>query len=1208
MKSIKNSSYTIGNNGFVDISNEILAKPIGIVRRNHKLIEETLHRNIGNCDYKFDGFGTAISDNSQTNLNSFVLPWFKTDLKKNEYGNYIEYFNYVYGSDSNFRFPTNTDDLLMTDKLSVLNKISTVGVIRGYDFNKKDNVLSPNHEHDTRLGFINNHYLSTTLLNAYRYYEKLGKKEITNNIYNNFDTYGTLGIANGFSSAHLGRVMDNIEIHNAATGIMPRLFHDFIDYGTYVDSEVLMINTDKLTREFIIKSLLGIDLSKRDIKVSIDSLNIDWSLVSQKRYYPSKSGFDYLSQTFGNGLVYKTNKELHNDLSHNNVESEGILSVYREYGGNNSNFDVNESYNSGINYGSSKNFIIDESRNDLVSFTNDKFASGEYKSIMARFHTDNTDPHFLQTSSAVSQYGMSRGRNLLKKNHFGSETNGYSDPYCRVWTFHKQYSKLDNLIRPFSGKDKRDLDDSLKNSYQVNRNKITYGSVKQTNGLVQIAPTNGDKTNLRKCMFSIENLAWKHERELTYGYEDQIGPLGGRIMWFPPYDLKFNENVSVNWNPNNFIGRGEPIYTYTNTERSGNLSFKLLIDHPSLINKFRGGEGPQGVDDTESTEQTLLRFFAGCEVLKYDKKETNEELKMDDNLPTPIPIMPIISEDKRIVFYVFFPNNYSGVDDDANGEVKPMHYLINGLGSSWVRNENGVHVQLPTSFVNYGEYGGYEMGKHGISCVDSYIPKFNNNAMGEPITVVQGNTLVPQVGFGTKNGNILGGNIRLWAYRVDSIYGGQILTEVDNKNNIYNYADIVSYGLNNVGYTKLLDYHKDAEEYYKNYELYSFNDVFSAFEKDYKSKANDMYANESFERVLELNELLSGYEIASVEYQGFASSAGYKTENDVLGKNRAKSVHEWLKSCDKRFTDKYTYKTNEIGKVTSKDINALDHKVYRCTKVIITLTQEEVTSLYESGNLTEGNINYINSLLNKYGDTIYGQMLNGVEVNKDMYSQLTQVQMNALFTLVNMDKEKSENSLEEAVKNGSILKGKHNIETYGKEYEFFEEITKNDTILHHRLKDKIKYFDPAFHSISPEGFNARLNFLHQCTRQGSTYSFADNDKNVKTARNLAFGAPPVCVLRLGDFFNTKIIIESLNITYDDTTWDLNDEGIGVMPMLADINITFKFLGGSDMTGPISRLQNAVSFNYYANTIAYDDRAEEIFYDKDGKINNIKTKQ
>jgi hypothetical protein len=86
---------------------------------------------------------------------------------------------------------------------------------------------------------------------------------------------------------------------------------------------------------------------------------------------------------------------------------------------------------------------------------------------------------------------------------------------------------------------------------------------------------------------------------------------------------------------------------------------------------------------------------------------------------------------------------------------------------------------------------------------------------------------------------------------------------------------------------------------------------------------------------------------------------------------------------------------------------------------------------------------------------------------------------------------------------------------------------------------------------------------------------------------------------LGDFYYTKIIISGLNIRYENPQWDLNPEGIGVMPMFANITINFTFLGGSDLAGPIARLQNAVSFNYYANTGVYDNRAEMVMYEDNG---------
>jgi hypothetical protein len=77
---------------------------------------------------------------------------------------------------------------------------------------------------------------------------------------------------------------------------------------------------------------------------------------------------------------------------------------------------------------------------------------------------------------------------------------------------------------------------------------------------------------------------------------------------------------------------------------------------------------------------------------------------------------------------------------------------------------------------------------------------------------------------------------------------------------------------------------------------------------------------------------------------------------------------------------------------------------------------------------------------------------------------------------------------------------------------------------------------------------------------------------------------------MGDFYHSKIVPTSLGITYDPITFDLNPEGIGVQPMIAKITLGFNFIGGHGLKEPVEELQNALSFNYYANTEIYDERA------------------
>jgi hypothetical protein len=160
------------------------------------------------------------------------------------------------------------------------------------------------------------------------------------------------------------------------------------------------------------------------------------------------------------------------------------------------------------------------------------------------------------------------------------------------------------------------------------------------------------------------------------------------------------------------------------------------------------------------------------------------------------------------------------------------------------------------------------------------------------------------------------------------------------------------------------------------------------------------------------------------------------------------------------------------------------------------------------------------------------------------------------------------------------------------ECDYFEVIKETNPMVYDSFKDKIKYFNPAFHSMTPEGLNSRLTFLNQCMRPGQTIPVIGPDGNPKynDALNTAFGAPPVLVLRIGDFYHTKIIPNGLSISYDPLIFDINPEGIGIQPMIAKITLNFDFIGGQGLAGPVKQLQNALSFNYYGNTEIFDERS------------------
>lgn len=1078
------------------------------------------------------------------------------------------------------------------------------------------------------------------------------------------------------------------------------------------------------------------------------------------------------------------------DMNFESTSSYHMLYSYAESNGGQKNKDVGASFdienaNPGVNFGGISSFANVIPNCDMISKTNDNFNFGKYKTLIARFHTDSIEDTLDDniTQTAVSdKYGMSKGRNLLKISP--TDENGYDNPYCRVWTYHHQYNQLDRAIRPFGEAKSQEALESMEQSGDYNSVGFRtieskdydfkggsarldkYGVLNYSNGMVNIAPTakikdyfegKEDKTiTIKKCMFSIENLAWRTENINMKEYDqyglspEQKGPLGGRIMWFPPYDLSFNEDVRVNWNSNQFIGRGEKVYTYTDTERSGNLSFTLLIDHPSILDYWTGHErngmknqgqnlqpgNTGGVDNVDNQENTLLRFFAGCDILSAKPQEFWHKEPKPEKTPDP----PKVAEKdppetevhkppthKKLYCFAFYPNNYSGKDDFPNnesGKVNAIHYLLNGIGTQ--RRFNGITKKgedfkvLMDKNVTIKEngtrtlsgYGGYEVRNNGISIAtkrlnskesidktydgatqnvqfltnengDKYLSYYDgsdtSDLVSQYLTKYSWDGALGQNQAVKKNGTIN----KAWYdyryyYRVDSNTLSQDLHDSDTNlgSDYSSYIDAKSYKYNSNGIYNSIDlineqFELKINDENENADVVSLLDMYFALEGKGSEQVFDPFVVRNkvgmVKKIIEDNKK---YKITNITFVGNASSQGWnksarvnKNRNTSLAKQRGLTFKNWLskngfpnieiaKIKENESIQKGGNKTNVDDKITKLwrsayvlieyDETDIEQASVAESTVVDTVKNGDTTKIkrdevtdaplnktdhvtIENGKISDTKRSSVWNYLTNYekGSIInaYNTTLNtSYSINPDYSAKFTDSDpWNANYNFQNLTQNRyygdnfiSKKTVEvnEANKEGgepnepSIKSGI--VERYDNEGEFFQLLESKDPFLHHLITDKIKYFDPAYHSISPEGFNARLTFLHQCTRQGSTVGGSDSQLN-KTAYNLAFGRPPVCVLRLGDFFNTKIIINSVSIQYEQPTWDLNPEGIGVMPMFAKVNIGFVFLGGSDLSGPISRLQNAVSFNYYANTSVYDNRAEMVEYDPDGTGREIKFK-
>lgn len=959
-------------------------------------------------------------------------------------------------------------------------------------------------------------------------------------------------------------------------------------------------------------------------------------------------------------------------------------------------------------YGGNGNFdyridFIQNDKKDIISKTSQLFENKKIKTIISRYYTGLDPDEGDATQTAKTKFGMSHGRNLLTFNaentdNVDKESYGYKNPYCRVWTHHHTYSELrENLIRPFIN----DQEDTV-NSEQVNRwenfednEYVSGGIVKEKTGTekekkqkwgwrkqgvynyslsvldsetgtLNIAPkhaadTNSSNIHPKDCMFSIENLAWQgydpysFERALSW---EQRGPFGGRIMWFPPYGLRFSEESSVQWNEHTFIGRGENVFTYTNTSRSGTLEFMMVVDHPSIIDYATWYQ-----DKTQNLKDTdILRFFAGCNT--GDKGESQKFLQAfaiptpltdeyveeePQNEPDPEPQMPPLEEappeeEIKISVYAFFPNNYSGYFDNQQsngGKVDPISYLLYGNGAQWVCDEDNVKESsvLPINFKSViseisevSSYGmGYEM-KNSIS---------NKENQNRDKNFIIGTNI-------TESGVYYPNEKKKWYYRIDGDYvDGLRYNEIQNTfgqtlKSDSSYSDNETFNLNcNAESVKKSMEIKDEDDE----TLYSLAELAYVLCKDAGLK-NKIIANcggqLNADRIKQLKSLLNN-EITEAVSVGFANNHGSnsnsktnKDRNEFLAKERAATLFKWFKENYKNGNENLENKGNGENNVINVDkednnpdkvsselaktwrsakltlkikktsVKTIDESQQNANQVQISDTQEQQQPSYTSYEsfISTGQTGTVNGqTVELYRNTNIHNQLRGIEPeidNTPWNPNLPHATNNSSYNApwykdpgtFNMVLYKNKQILEQMYKKPTDnKKSDRNNLRYDQEYYFFKQLKKDNPDIFEKLVDKLQYFDPAFHSMTPEGFMGRLNFLNQCTRQGDTVG--SSDINGKTANNLAFGRPPFCILRLGDFYYQKIVIRNISITYDPLVLDLNQEGIGVVPLIANVTISFNFIGGGDLTGPVRRLQNAMSFNYYANGRLYDNRADQI---------------
>ena len=769
-------------------------------------------------------------------------------------------------------------------------------------------------------------------------------------------------------------------------------------------------------------------------------------------------------------------------------------------------------------------------------------SGGEGRSHVANV-IDQTSRFFRE-----GDFVMSRGSAVKYINKSTGQEDGTE--YCRVWTKDRSHMNYSDTMKR-TGTIRKISDSVMSTPWNLNIGPISNGLMGKEAFTQSTNIINGQAT---KYMFSIENLAWKTSNKPGYTYDDlpycERGPNGGRVMWFPPYDLKVSEQNSANWETNTFIGRPEPIYTYQNTQRSGTVSFKVIVDHPSILNLL-----VREISDDEA-EMFLNSFFAGCEEIDFYslvRKYINLE---PSDIEMIVSYLQYYKDGKTQDTYEKLNfKNIAGeqtVDAGKIVDAEPASSLPGGpvpavTGTLYFENDFPQPKTGIVSNAKYGDlyktyFGGKQTYKNNLTALLTQILNVDTPNNRHDCNVIFGSP-TPKANGAT--------NAELIAKALDEVEKG--FSDMEKQYNALN-AQI------------------DA--------------IKEKLTKDPKSVSKIL---------LDITSTTS-----------FVADDSY---NMRLSYRRSDSI---IKHILNRLSKDGNYSQGVTWKTTASEVEK--------SKTEIKETFNDI-KLKDLGYSEEANSEFTITFKNlgenaTGGGTKYN--CHDVELKTTTglkkYAPITFFCRTTSFDLQYYDAEKNipEKKGQEIPGKTTIGEGKTIIEVGKQEVPrkppldvvkklimkalsecyYFKKLEETDPVVFTSLKEKLKYFHPAFHSMTPEGLNSRLTFLQQCLRPGDTIPIKNPGAQTQVdARNTTFGPPPVCVMRIGDFYNSKVVIKDLNITFDDTTWDLNPEGIGVQPMLANVTLQIYFIGGQGIKEPVSRLQNALSSNFYANTEVYDYRAE-----------------
>ena len=985
------------------------------------------------------------------------------------------------------------------------------------------------------------------------------------------DTTGALGSLIGIQRRPTNtKKPSDVLVEYMGQGQRNRLF-DLLSYSKYAPNYTTTARSQNTSKLFTFadriaqggKSLLGIEAPRGIAYIGDDRGNDVYHAMNDFYDRPVRSGY-YLSLMFDEvaaKLFYspKTTKGISEGgaitgpmtwVSSNSKNKPGVNNDYYSSVAN----DFQDSLS--LKYGFRQDSILGKTQEILNSMPSN---GGEARSHVANV-IDQTSRFFKDGDVKIS-----RGNAVQYVSKFNKSDSGVE--YGRVWTKDRAYYSLADTMplndvepntkfykggkTPFRRTNIRRYDGSvLDNTWNINIGPMSDGkkSFESSTNIKERNQGQGD-FYAKKYMFSIENLAWKTSNKSGYTVNDlpacERGNNGGRVMWFPPYDLKVNESNSAFWEENKFIGRPEPIYTYSNSQRNATISFKVVVDHPSVLNLLVREHFGKMSD--EEADNYINAFFAGIKdidfyslIQTYATLDRNDVSLIEAYLNEKQPSETITAIQWMQAPPVVDNKNNTNTSNENDETVNPAfdgNFLFLNASPGDTSNYN-TKISLEDVYSEFMDTTGDTINncRTALTTLSTSTGSTYNNDK--------------ELAFGIKTGI---------TQQIIDLKISDIATKVTK------YAeDYAAY----TGYTKQI-----KDDLGKNLVTDISLSVTASASAPNKNKPN--------------------FEL---------SVRRVKSTLTFLLKNLSKNgdyVYDFDKNNISYFDAAWSSQAKKINfgpdaiKIPLKKLGYTDNNGF-VNIGISTLGENSVDSGYMNGlNCTKEYSNPNSSLrhdLSLYApNSIYCRRayVNLSYKRKKVVSDTPITGGNS--PLIPTEITTTINNPVPAKPNIDVMK--RVIMKTLSECHYFKKLEETSPVVFKSLKEKLKYFHPGFHSTTPEGLNSRLTFMLQCLRPGDTIPIRGiNEATDLNARNTTFGPPPVCVLRIGDFYHTKMVIKDVNIDYNDGVWDMNPEGIGLQPMIANVTLQVSLIGGQGLEHPVDKLQNALSSNFFANTEMYDERS------------------